>query len=100
MESKKFRIVFRRGSLALKLAVLAVVVLSIAALLLVWLYKQDAFVSKPWSTSRKTAACARPWTNWAPSAESPISERNSWVWLTQIPLLLNLRIEEQTHLWS
>lgn len=42
MESKNFRIVFRRGSLALKLAVLAVVVLSIAALLLVWLYKQDA----------------------------------------------------------
>ena len=42
MESKKIRLVFRRGSLALKIAVLAVVVLSMAALLLVWLYKQDA----------------------------------------------------------
>lgn len=42
MEDRKIRVVFRRGSLALKAAVLAVVVLSIAALLLVWLYKQDA----------------------------------------------------------
>lgn len=42
MEDRKIRVVFRRGSLALKIAVLAVVVLSIAALLLVWLYKQDA----------------------------------------------------------
>ena len=42
MESKKIRLVFRRGSLALKIAVLAVVVLSMASLLLVWLYKQDA----------------------------------------------------------
>lgn len=42
MEDRKIRVVFRRGSLALKVAVLAVVVLSIAALLLVWLYKQDA----------------------------------------------------------
>jgi len=42
VEDRKIRVVFRRGSLALKVAVLAVVVLSIAALLLVWLYKQDA----------------------------------------------------------
>lgn len=42
MEEKKIRLVFRRGSLALKIAVLAVVILSMAALLLVWLYKQDA----------------------------------------------------------
>lgn len=42
MEDRRIRVVFRRGSLALKIAVLAVVVLSIAALLLVWLYKQDA----------------------------------------------------------
>lgn len=42
MEEKKIRIVFRRGSLALKLAVLAVVVLSLATLLVVWVYKQHA----------------------------------------------------------
>lgn len=42
MEDRRIRVVFRRGSLALKIAVLAVVVLSMAALLLVWLYKQDA----------------------------------------------------------
>ena len=42
MEDKKIRVVFRRGSLALKIAVLAVVVLSMASLLLVWLYKQDS----------------------------------------------------------
>ena len=42
MEDRKIRVVFRRGSLSLKIAVLALVVLSLAALLLVWLYKQDA----------------------------------------------------------
>lgn len=42
MEDGKIRIVFRRGSLALKLAVLAVVVLSLATLLVVWMYKQNA----------------------------------------------------------
>ena len=42
MEDRKIRVVFRRGSLVLKIAVLAVVVLSMAALLLVWMYKQDA----------------------------------------------------------
>ena len=42
MEDRKVRVVFRRGSLSLKIAVLALVVLSLAALLLVWLYKQDA----------------------------------------------------------
>lgn len=41
MESKKIRLVFRRGSLALKIAVLVMVVLSMAVLLTVWLYKQD-----------------------------------------------------------
>ena len=41
MESKKIRLGFRRGSLALKIAVLVMVVLSMAVLLTVWLYKQD-----------------------------------------------------------
>ena len=41
MEGKKIRLVFRRGSLALKIAVLVMVVLSMAVLLTVWLYKQD-----------------------------------------------------------
>ena len=42
MEDRKIRVVFRRGSLALKIAVLALVVLSMVTLLMVWLYKQDA----------------------------------------------------------
>lgn len=42
MEDRKVRIVFRRGSLALKLAVLAVVTLSLFTLLVVWVYKQQA----------------------------------------------------------
>lgn len=42
MEDTKVRIVFRRGSLALKLAVLAVVTLSLFTLLVVWVYKQQA----------------------------------------------------------
>jgi len=42
VEDRKIRVVFRRGSLTLKIAVLAVVVLSMAALLLVWMYKRDA----------------------------------------------------------
>lgn len=42
MESKKFRLVFRRGSLLLKVCVLVMVVLSMAALLTVWLYKRQA----------------------------------------------------------
>ena len=42
MEEKKIRVKFRKASLPLKIVVLAMVVLSMAALLLVWLYKQDA----------------------------------------------------------
>ena len=42
MEDRKIRVVFRRGSLALKIAVLVLVVLSMVTLLMVWLYKQDA----------------------------------------------------------
>ena len=42
MEDTKVRIVFRRGSLALKLAVLAVVTLSLFTMLVVWVYKQQA----------------------------------------------------------
>ena len=42
METTKVKIVFRRGSLALKLAVLAVVTVSLATLLVVWVYKQQA----------------------------------------------------------
>ena len=42
MEEGKIRIILRRGGLPLKIAVLALVVLSMASLLLVWLYKQDA----------------------------------------------------------
>lgn len=41
MEDKKFRLVFRRGSLLLKITALVMVVLSMAALLTVWLYKQS-----------------------------------------------------------
>ena len=42
MEEKKIRIIFHRGSLWLKLAVLAMLVLSIMVLLMFWLKKQDA----------------------------------------------------------
>ena len=42
MEEKKIRVKFRKASLPLKIVALAMVVLSMAALLLVWLYKQDA----------------------------------------------------------
>lgn len=42
MEDTKIRLVFRRGSLALKLAVLAVVTLSLFTLLAVWVYRQQA----------------------------------------------------------
>lgn len=42
LEEKKIRIIFHRGSLWLKLAVLAMLVLSIMVLLMFWLKKQDA----------------------------------------------------------
>ena len=42
MEEKKIKLVFRRGSLGLKITVLLMVVLSMAVLLTVWLMKQDA----------------------------------------------------------
>ena len=42
MENKQKKVVFRRGSLLLKLSVLAVTSLSLVALLVVWIYKQQA----------------------------------------------------------
>ena len=42
MEEKKIRIIFRRGSLGLKIVIAAMLVLSIAVLLSIWLLKQDA----------------------------------------------------------
>lgn len=42
MEEKKIKLVFRRGSLPLKIAVLAMVLLSAAVLLTVWIYKEQA----------------------------------------------------------
>lgn len=42
MEDRKIRVVFRRGSLALKIAVLVLVAVCTVTLLMVWLYKQDA----------------------------------------------------------
>ena len=41
MEEKKIRIIFRRGSLGLKIVIAAMLVLSIAVLLSIWLLKQD-----------------------------------------------------------
>ena len=41
MESKKIRLVFRRGSLTLKIAVLAMVVICTVVLILVWSLKQS-----------------------------------------------------------
>lgn len=42
MKEREVKVVFRRGSLLLKLSVLAVVSLSLVALLVVWIYKQQA----------------------------------------------------------
>ena len=42
MEGKKIKLIFRRGSLSLKIAVLAMVVLSAAALLTIWIQKEQA----------------------------------------------------------
>ncbi len=42
MQDKKIRIVFRRGSLGLKIAVLALITLSLASLVLIWVHKQQA----------------------------------------------------------
>lgn len=42
MRSERIRIVFRRGSLGLKIAVLALITLSLAALVLIWMYTQQA----------------------------------------------------------
>ena len=41
MESKKIRLIFRRGSLTLKIAVLAMVVICTVVLILVWSLKQS-----------------------------------------------------------
>ena len=42
MQDKKIRIIFRRGSLGLKIAVLALIPLSLASLVLIWAHKQQA----------------------------------------------------------
>ena len=42
VEEKKIKLIFRRGSLLLKIAVLAMVVLSAAALLTIWIHKEQA----------------------------------------------------------
>lgn len=42
MQDKKIRIIFRRGSLGLKIAVLALITLSLASLVLIWAHKQQA----------------------------------------------------------
>ena len=42
MSSGRIRIIFRRESLGLKIAVLALITLSLAALVLIWVYTQDA----------------------------------------------------------
>jgi len=42
VEEKKIKLVFRRGSLPLKITVLAMVLLSAAALLTIWIYKEQA----------------------------------------------------------
>ena len=42
MADRKIRIVFRRGSLGLKIAVLALITLTLASLVLIWLHKQQA----------------------------------------------------------
>ena len=42
MEQQKIKVVFRRGSLWLKIAVLALVLLSTAALLTIWYFNQQA----------------------------------------------------------
>ena len=42
MQSGKIRIIFRRSGLGLKLAVLALITLSLAALVLIWTYTQQA----------------------------------------------------------
>ena len=42
MSSGRIRIIFRRESLGLKIAVLALITLSLAALVLIWIYTQDA----------------------------------------------------------
>lgn len=42
MQDRKIRIVFRRGSLGLKIAVLALITLTLAALVLIWVHKQQA----------------------------------------------------------
>ena len=42
MEKKKIKFVFRRSSLSLKIAVLAMVVLSAVSLLTIWIYKEQA----------------------------------------------------------
>ena len=42
MEDKKIKVVFRKGSLSLKVAVLVLVALSLTVLLVVWVYKQQA----------------------------------------------------------
>lgn len=42
METKRIKLIFRRGSLPLKVAVLMLLTVSLLSLLVVWLYKQDA----------------------------------------------------------
>ena len=42
MQDKKIRIIFRRGSLGLKIAVLALITLSLASLVLIWVHKEQA----------------------------------------------------------
>lgn len=42
MEKQKIKLVFRRGSTPLKIAITAVVLLSIATLLVIWVFKEQA----------------------------------------------------------